>query len=177
MSIPSSASLVLSGRGCAGSGLYTVLGRAGSFSPSYLARPSLCALEPLRGTLGGETMTTVGGAGTTLANTRSLFPCSAHRLLSWVGAPWSTWLRPFACPGPISQGVSYVQVSGLGAYIRNIIPIRAPAGLSRVQSKPLPGRARTLHPPARPDLFSPNVGVQVFCEVELPLYGVLGSSL
>jgi hypothetical protein len=25
-------------------------------------------------------------------------------------------------PGPMPQGVSYVQVSGLGAYIRNIIP-------------------------------------------------------
>jgi hypothetical protein len=67
------------GTGLSGSGLYTVLGRAGY--PSHLARPSHCALEPLRGTLGGETMTTVGGAGTTLANTRFLFPCSSHRLL------------------------------------------------------------------------------------------------
>src|SRR5215218_6012091 len=83
---------------------------------------------------------------------------------------------PSLCPGPMPQGVSYVQVSRLVEYIRNIMPIRASPGLSRAQSKPLPGRARTPHPPARPDLFSPNVGVQVFCEVELPLYGVLGSS-
>src|SRR5215203_710679 len=81
-------------------------------------------------------------------------------------------------PGPMPQSDSYVHQDHEPAnlYIRNIIPIRAPAGLSRVQSKPLPGRARTPHPPARPDLFSPNVGVPVFCEVELPLYGVLGSS-
>ena len=45
------------------------------------------------------------------------------------------------------------------------LPIRAPAGLSRVQSKPLPGRARISYPPARPDLFSPNVVEQAFSEV------------
>src|SRR5215211_6810517 len=40
----------------------TVLGRAGWPHPA--ARPSLCALEALRGTLGGATMSTPGGAGT-----------------------------------------------------------------------------------------------------------------
>ena len=33
-----------------------------------------------------------------------------------------TGLRPFALPGPMLQGVSYVQVSGLVSYIRNIMP-------------------------------------------------------
>jgi hypothetical protein len=101
--------------------------------------------------------------GHTTESMQQLPPCSAHRLLSWAGAPWLTGLRPFACPGPMLQGVSYVQVGVV--YIRNIIPIRAPAGLSRVQSKPLPGRARVSHPPARPDLFTPNVGEEKFCEV------------
>jgi hypothetical protein len=45
-----------------GSGLYTVLGRAGY--PSHLARPSHCAPEALRGTSDDETMTSPGGAGT-----------------------------------------------------------------------------------------------------------------
>src|SRR5918995_5878041 len=71
----------------------------------------------------------------------------------------------FALPGPMPQGVSYVQISVV--YIRNIMPFRAPPGLSRVQSKPLPGRARTPHPPARPDLFSPNVGIPGFSEDEM----------
>jgi hypothetical protein len=65
-------------------------------------------------------------------------------------------LRPFALPRPMPQGVSYVQISVV--YIRNIIPIRAPVGLSHVQSKPLPGRAWTPHPPARPGLFHPTSG-------------------
>src|SRR5215213_6329391 len=103
-------------------------------------------------------------------------PSGPSRVFSLAGPLQHHIRRPaFALPGSYAAGRSYVQASV--AYIRNIIPIRAPAGLSRVQSKPLPGRARTPHPPARPDLFSPNVGVQVFCEVELPLYGVLGSSL
>src|SRR5215216_2506354 len=63
---------------------------------------------------------------------------------------------PSLCPGPMPQGVSYVHHANL--YIRNIIPIRAPVGLSRVQSKPLPGRAWTPHPPARPGLFHPTSG-------------------
>jgi hypothetical protein len=46
-----------------GFGSYNSLGRAGS--PLHLARPSLCALEALRWLVGGETMTTPGGAGTT----------------------------------------------------------------------------------------------------------------
>jgi hypothetical protein len=52
-----------------------------------------CALSALRGTSGSATMTTPGGAGTTLANTRSHFPCPAHRLLSWVGAPTPPTIR------------------------------------------------------------------------------------
>src|SRR5215208_1067938 len=79
---------------------------------------------------------------------------------------------PSLRPGPRPQGVSYVHHANL--YIRNIIPIRAPAGLSRVQWKPLPGPARISHPPARPDLFSPNFGEEEFCE--LRRHGVLRSS-
>src|SRR5215212_5271001 len=58
------------------------------------------------------------------------------------------------------QGVSYVHQDHKPAnlYVRNIMPITAPAGHSRVQSKPLPGRARTPPPPARPDLFHPTSG-------------------
>ena len=97
------------------------------------------------------------------------YSCSAHRLLSWVGAPRQQGCGPSLCATPMPQGLSYVQVSGLGPYIRKQLPIRAPAGLSRVQSKPLPGRARTLHPPARPDLFSPNVGEEEFSEVRSQL--------
>ena len=81
---------------------------------------------------------------------------------------------PSLCPGPMPQGVPYVQVSRLVEYIRNIMPIRASPGLSRVQSKPLPGRARTPHPPARPDLFSPNDVEEEFCA--LRPYGILRSS-
>src|SRR5215212_1137869 len=47
------------------------------------ARPSLLALEALRGTSGSATMTTPGEASTTLRNALSHAPCSAHRLLSW----------------------------------------------------------------------------------------------
>jgi hypothetical protein len=114
--------------------------------------------EALRWGVGGETMTTPGGAGTTLANTRSHFPCSAHRFLSWGRSSHEPGSGPSLCPGPMLQGVSYVQISGLGAYIRNIIPIRAPAGLSRVQSKPLPGRARNPIPPPDRTFFHPTSG-------------------
>jgi hypothetical protein len=67
-------------------------------------------------------------------------------------------LRPFALPRSHAAGWFLVQISGIGAYIRKQIPIRAPAGLSRVQSQPLPGRARISYPPARPDLFHPTSG-------------------
>src|SRR5215204_6510524 len=114
-------------------------------------------------------MTTPGGAGTScqshLQHPRARPSGLSHR----VGAPTS---GPSLCPGPMPQGVSYVQISVV--YIRNIMPIRAPVGLSRVQSKPLPGRARTPHPPARPDLFSPNDVEEEFCA--LRPYGILRSS-
>jgi hypothetical protein len=139
------------------------------------ARPSLCVLEALRWVVGGETMTTPGGTRTSCQSVPATPPCSAHRIYHGVGAPTSgpsflpivhgVVYSQILCPGPRPQGVSYVHVSGLGSYIRKQMPIRAPAGLSRVQSKPLPGRARTLHPPARPDLFSPNVGEEKFHEV------------
>jgi len=67
-----------------GSGLYNacIVGRAAFPKLPSLARPSPCAPEALRRVVCGATMTTSGGAGTTLRNTRSHFPCSAHRLRS-----------------------------------------------------------------------------------------------
>jgi hypothetical protein len=41
-----------------------------------------------------------------------------------VGAPRSQGSSPSFCPSPMPQGVPYVQISGLGACIRNLIPIR-----------------------------------------------------
>jgi hypothetical protein len=82
-----------------------------------------------------------------------------------VGSRAQPGSDPSLCATPMPQSFSYVHVSGLGSYIRKQMPIRAPAGLSRVQSKPLPGRARISHPPARPDLFLPNVGEEEFSEV------------
>ena len=41
-----------------------------------------------------------------------------------VGAPTVQGSGPSLCLTPKSQGVSYVQVSGFGEYIRNLIPIR-----------------------------------------------------
>jgi hypothetical protein len=122
------------------------------------ARPSLCALEAWRWVVGGESMTTPGGTRTPCQSVPATPPCSAHRLLSWAGAFGLLGSGPSLCPGPMLQGVSYVQVSGDGVYIRNIIPIRAPAGLSRVQSKPLPGRARMSHLPPDRTFFYPTSG-------------------
>ena len=67
----------------------------GHYIPSItsIAGPSPFALEALRGTSGGATMTTFGGA-------RTLPPCSAHRLLSWGRSSQATGLRPFALPHP-----------------------------------------------------------------------------
>ena len=60
--------------------------------PSSTMRPSLCALSALRGTSGGASMTTPGGAGTThppvLGTPASLMGRSSH----------ATGLRPFALP-------------------------------------------------------------------------------
>jgi hypothetical protein len=59
-------------------GFYNALGCAGA---PTLVRLSHCALEALCGTLGGPTMTTPGGAGTTLR--------TAHLQLPRVGTPAS----------------------------------------------------------------------------------------
>jgi hypothetical protein len=86
---------------------------------------SLCALEALRGTSGGETMTTPGGAGTTLWTAcLKLTRARPTGFYHGVGAPWLQGSGPSLCPTPKPQGVSYVQVSGLESYIRNIIPTR-----------------------------------------------------
>jgi hypothetical protein len=130
---------------------------AALFGCPSLARPSHCAPEALRCVVGGATMAIPGGACTTLRTAH----CCTHVLgspVSLIGSelPWLTGSDPSLCPGPMPQGVSYVHHANL--YIRNIIPIRAPVGLSRVQSKPLPGRAWTPHPSARPGLFHPTSG-------------------
>jgi hypothetical protein len=52
------------GPGLSGFGLYNVFWPRFPNLPS-LAQPLLCVLDALRGTSGGETMTTAGGAGTT----------------------------------------------------------------------------------------------------------------
>jgi hypothetical protein len=181
-----------------GSGLYTAAGRA--FPTSWSAAFAFpdCAL---RGASGGETMTTPGGAGTLCMRTDNYLRARHIGFYHGVGAPTSSpsflpivhgvVYSQILCPSPMPQGVSYVHVSRLGSYIRKQMPIRAPAGLSRVQSKPLPGRARISHPPARPDLFtqrrrrgilrtssfghSRKFALKEFCELRID--GVLRSSL
>src|SRR5215213_4999194 len=80
------------------------------FSPSYLARPFPLPLDALRGTSGGATMTTPGGAGTTLwtafLNLPRARPTGFHHR---VGAPWLQRSGPSFCPGPMLQGGSYVR--------------------------------------------------------------------
>jgi hypothetical protein len=84
--------------GLSGSGLYTALGLPWvALCPPLGARPSLCTLEALRGTLSGATMTIPGGSGTLWATSS---PCSAHRLLSYGRSSHVTGLRPFALPHP-----------------------------------------------------------------------------
>jgi hypothetical protein len=58
------------------------------------------------------------------------------------------------------QGSSYVHwtTSLPRLYIRNIIPIRAPTGLSRVQSKPLPGRDAD---DTSPEMSQPDSGALI----------------
>jgi hypothetical protein len=86
-------SLAIYGPGSSGgSGLYTVHGRA--FLTS-LGRPSLCAPEALRGTLGSANMSVPGG---------HIPPCSAHRLLSKGRSSQVTGLRPFALPRSYAAG-------------------------------------------------------------------------
>ena len=86
-------SLAIYGPGSSGgSGLYTVHGRA--FLTS-LGRPSLCAPEALRGTLGSANMSVPGG---------HIPPCSAHRLLSKGRSSQVTGLRPFAWPRSYAAG-------------------------------------------------------------------------
>src|SRR5215217_2823613 len=142
------------------------------------ARPSPCALSALRTSVCSATMTTPGVASTTPAPvcskaTRTRRTGFSHR----VGAPTLATLRdsgPSLCPGPMLQGVSYVQISGIGAYIRTQMPIRAPAGLPCTIEAII--RSGTDTPSSRPTgPFSPNVGEEKFCE--LRLLGILRSSL
>src|SRR5918994_2828415 len=67
------------------------------------------ALSVLRGTSGGETMTTPGAAGTTPPpGVVQGYSCSAHRLLSWVGAPTVQGSDPSLCPTPNTRESSHL---------------------------------------------------------------------
>jgi hypothetical protein len=80
------------GPGISGSGLYTVLGRAFRILP--FARPALSDLEALRGTSGGATMTTPGGAGT-LRSMSQLPRARRTGFFHRVGAPTTPpWRAP-----------------------------------------------------------------------------------
>jgi hypothetical protein len=61
-----------------------------------LARPSHCALEALRKSVSGETMTTPGGAGTYPMRKRSFLRARRTGFYHRVGVPHHTGLRPFA---------------------------------------------------------------------------------
>src|SRR5215207_7049073 len=139
--------------GLSGSGFYaSIMAVAALFFP-LPARPSPCALEAVRWVVGGEKMTTPGGMRTRYKSCHVTPRARRTGFYHGVGAPWLQGSGPSLRPGPRPQGVlMYSTGYGLGSYIRKQLPIRA-AGLSRVQSKPLPGRARISHPPARPDLF------------------------
>jgi hypothetical protein len=65
--------------------------------------------------LGAPAPIGVGLSGSVLYNASTVGRVILYPLL------FST--RPSLCPAPMPQGVSYVQVSGLGLYIRNLMPI------------------------------------------------------
>src|SRR5215211_3127396 len=79
-------------------------------------RPSLCAPSALRGAVGGASMTTPGGAGTTLRPhvcrkaTRARRTGFYHR----VGASMATLLRPFVVDRNICHFLWYGGVAGDG---------------------------------------------------------------
>src|SRR5215204_3069524 len=82
----------------------SIMPLAALFFTPLPARSSLCALEALRWVVGGETMTTPGGTRTPCQSVPATPPCSAHRLLSWVGAPSyrtpALRFAPARCPKP-----------------------------------------------------------------------------
>jgi hypothetical protein len=72
---------------------------------------------------GGATMTTPGGTRTPLRKVQHNFLRARRTGLSHrVGSRAQPGSDPSLCPSPMPQGVSYVQISGLVVYIRNIIP-------------------------------------------------------
>jgi hypothetical protein len=78
-----------------------ILSLAALFWNPSLARPSLCAPSALRGTSGGETMTTPGGAGTLCKPTDNFLRARRIGFYHGVGAPTS---GPSICPSPMLQG-------------------------------------------------------------------------
>jgi hypothetical protein len=79
-----------------------ILSLAALFWNPSLAQPSLCAPSALRGTSGGETMTTPGGAGTLCKPTDNFLRARRIGFYHGVGAPtsgpssypraiWLTW--------------------------------------------------------------------------------------
>jgi hypothetical protein len=83
---------------------------AALFYPAPVRQRGLHFAPPcaVRGTSGGETMTTPGGAGTPYEHA-TYSPCSAHRLLSWGRSSLAQRSGPSLRPGPRPQGVSYVR--------------------------------------------------------------------
>jgi hypothetical protein len=95
------------------------------------ARPSLCTLEALRGTVGGATMTTPGGAGTRLRIeflklTRARRTGFYHR----VGAPRLQGSGPSFCPGPTPSGQPALPFAEWGS-VRLALPLLPSLRLSK----------------------------------------------
>jgi hypothetical protein len=95
------------GTGLSGSGLYNacIVGRVVSHFTSSTTWPSLRALSALRGTSGGASMTTPGGAGTRYV-TYSDNPPVLGAPASLIGSeflhnPHRRGLRPSLCPNPM----------------------------------------------------------------------------
>ena len=124
-----------------GSGLYNALGRPW-WMDLPLARLSLYAPSALRRSVCGATMTTPGGAGTTLR---------PHARLPVLGAPASlirsefprTGLRPFVVNRNICNFLWY---GGVGAG----------EGLRSVEVKPSPNEERVLYPAHRSPFIGPG---------------------
>jgi hypothetical protein len=82
-------------------GPYNALGRA-LWTPPWRGQEH-CALEVLRWAVGGETMTTPGGAGTPRKACKQSLRARRTGYYHWVGAPTApqaTGLRPFTLPHP-----------------------------------------------------------------------------
>ena len=115
---------------------------------STLARPLLFALEALRRTLDGETMTTLGGARTPW-NVHPYTPCARltgfyHR----VAAPITTRLRPFVADRNICHFVWYGGFAGEGLSSVRVAPIGPHPRASALSCPRSPFTGRDFRAPA-----------------------------